>query len=132
MVLSASQRGAAPQICTILPGYLARLGASFPTVGGHASRPLRDTPSGLTRRTLAAVRPAGGAEHRVRGVPPAPARLAVTAPARAGAAQPGRAPNNAARPAWACNRAPAPNAARPASDSETACRNRGNTPAGTG
>ena len=132
MAPSASQRGAAPQVCPIFPGCLARPGASFPTVGGHASRPLRDPTSGLARRTLAAVRPCGGAGHRVRGVRLATVRLAVTAPARAGAARPGRAPDNAERPAWGRNRAPAPNAARPASDSETACRNRGNTPAGPG
>src|SRR5499427_8927088 len=53
----------------------------------------------------------------------------VTCPSRAAAVRPGPAPDSAGWPAWGRSRAPGPNAAPPASDSETACHNRGNAPA---
>src|SRR5262249_6919664 len=53
----------------------------------------------------------------------------VTCPPRAAAVRPGPAPDSAGWPACGRSRAPGPNAAPPASDSETACRNRGNAPA---
>src|SRR5262249_56163881 len=53
----------------------------------------------------------------------------VTCPPRAAAVRPGPAPDSAGAPAWGRSRAPGPNAAPLASDSETACRNTGNAPA---
>ena len=54
---------------------------------------------------------------------------ASTCPPRAAAIRPGPAPDSAGAPAWGRSRAPGPHAAPLASDSETACRNRGNAPA---